>query len=258
MRIDKDKRQKIEAGFISLPTKLPAMFPIILSVIFLCTGGYALAQSGKGAELHIRHTADFEVTGHGKDPAWNSAEWVTLSRIKGSSSYRTRAKLLYSDKGIYALYHCEDKKITATIQEDFASLWREDVIEIFFWPDETFPIYLEYELSPLNYELAILVPNMDGQTSGWMPWRYTGQKKTRKATHVLRDESGNPTAWIGEFFVPYALLRPLRNVPPQTGTRWRANFYRIDYDEPESSYWSWQPVNDNFHEYMKYGTFVFD
>ncbi len=216
------------------------------------------AQSEKDARLRIKHSSDFEVDGKGTDPAWDATEWIELARIKGNSPYATRVKLLYSDKGIYALYHCEDRKINATIREDFASLWREDVIEIFFWPDEAHPIYLEYELSPLNYELAILVPNFNGQTGGWTPWNYRGAKKTRKATSLVTNDKGDTTAWLGEFFIPYALLRPLQNVPPQKGTEWRANIYRIDYDQPESSYWSWQPVDESFHEFQKYGVFVFD
>ena len=229
----------------------------IVTLVLLVISAAASSQS-KGVKLHIAKTTDFEVTGDGKNAAWNQANWVTLPRIKGTSSYQTRAKLLYSEKGIYALYYCEDRKINATLQEDFTSLWREDVIEIFFWPDETYPIYLEYELSPLNYELAILVPNLNGQSGGWMPWNYRGEKKTRKATQIIKDDHGETTAWMGEFFIPYALLRPLQNVPPVKGTQWRANIYRIDYDEAESSYWSWQPVDNNFHEFQKYGTFVFE
>lgn len=235
--------------------------PLTYLILFSCLPlkmVFAQPVSGKDARLHIKQTADFEVTGEGNNRAWNKTEWITLSRIKGTSSYNTRVKLLYSDKGIYALYHCEDKKINATLQQDFTSLWKEDVIEIFFWPDETFPIYLEYELSPLNYELAILVPNLNGRSAGWTPWNYTGDKKTRKATKIITDASGNTTAWIGEFFIPYALMRPLQHVPPEKGTEWRANIYRIDYDEATSSYWSWQPVDNNFHEFRKYGTFVFD
>jgi hypothetical protein len=239
---------------------MQTLLRIFLSAFFLYSGSGAFAQPGigKDAQLRIPHTEDFEVSGDGKHAAWNAADWIALSRIKGSSPYQTKVKLLYSDKGIYALYQCEDRKITATLQEDFARLWNEDVIEIFFWPDESFPIYLEYELSPLNYELAILVPNLNGQAAGWMPWHYDGQKKTRKGTYILRDQKENPTAWIGEFFIPYVLMRPLQNVPPKKGTQWRGNIYRIDYDEAESSYWSWQPVNNNFHEFQKYGTFVFD
>jgi hypothetical protein len=218
---------------------------------------HAQTVSGKQAKLHITHTSDFEVTGEGKDPSWNATEWLNLSRIKGRSPYATRVKLLYSDKGIYALYHCEDNTINATMKEDFASLWKEDVIEIFFWTDETFPIYLEYELSPLNYELAILVPHLNDDASGWTPWNYKGAKKTRKATRIITDQNQKTTAWTGEFFIPYALFKPLQQVPPKKGTEWRANVYRIDYDDGES-YWSWQPVGDSFHEYQKYGTFVFD
>lgn len=231
---------------------------VVAFLILCCTQVGAQERVGKDAELILKHTTDFEVTGDGSDPAWSATDWVTLNRIKGTSPYATRAKLLYSDKGIYALYHCEDRKITATLKEDFTSLWKEDVIEMFLWPDETYPIYLEYELSPLNYELVILVPNLNGRSAGWTPWNYRGEKKTRKATKVVRDQKGDPTAWLGEFFIPYTLLRPLQNVPPQKGTKWRANIYRIDYDETESAYWSWQPVNNNFHEFQKYGTFVFD
>ena len=236
------------------------LYNIPLLLLLLVKGLHGIAQTpvGKEAEARIKHTQDFEVTGDGSATPWKTTDWIKLSRIKGSSPYETKAKILYSEKGIYALYHCEDKKINATMQEDFASLWREDVIEIFFWTDETYPIYLEYELSPLNYELAILVPNFNGQSAGWTPWNYKGQKKTRKATKIIQNGKGDTTAWIGEFFITYALLRPLQNVPPEKGTKWRANIYRIDYDEAESSYWSWQPVNNNFHEFQKYGTFVFE
>lgn len=219
---------------------------------------FAQDVRGKNAKLKVRHTADFEITGKGVDPAWDATDWIALSRIKGSSSYATRVKLLYSDKGIYALYDCADSKINATLHEDFTSLWKEDVVEMFIWPDETFPIYFEYELSPLNYELAILVPNINGRSAGWMPWNYRGAKKTRKATAILRSSDEKTTGWVGEFFIPYALLSPLQQVPPKKGTEWRANMYRIDYDDAESAYWSWQPVQDSFHEFEKYGTLVFD
>lgn len=233
---------------------------ISLIMLALAFGSTAKAQerTGKHATLAVHHTPDFEVTGDGAASGWNATDWIPLARIKGSSLYETKVKLLYSDKGIYALYQCEDKKINATLQQDFTSLWKEDVVEIFFWPDETYPIYLEYELSPLNYELAILVPNINGRSAGWMPWNYRGLKKTRKATSVLRTADQKITGWIGEFFIPYALLSPLQNVPPKKGTEWRANMYRIDYDDRESAYWSWQPVNDSFHEFQKYGTLLFD
>jgi hypothetical protein len=61
-----------------------------------------------------------------------------------------------------------------------------------------------------------------------------------------------------EFFIPFALYAPLKNVPPKKGTQWRANFYRIDYDEGQILY-TWQPVRkESFHDYERFGTLLFD
>lgn len=214
------------------------------------------AQSKGDDELAIKSTGDFELSGKGDAAPWKQAAWIPLERRRGNAPYATRAKLLYSDAGIYALFSCQDTEINAHFQEDFADLWTEDVVEIFFWTDESRAIYFEYELSPLNKELAILVPNMDGDFLGWRPWHYEGERKTRHATHVVRNGNGKPQEWIAEFFIPYALLKPLKNVPPKPGTTWRINMYRIDHDRGSTS-WAWKPVRTNFHDYKSFGVIQF-
>ncbi|MEO7988534.1 MAG: carbohydrate-binding family 9-like protein [Chryseolinea sp.] len=212
---------------------------------------------GKKAMLTIKHTNDFDVSGDTSATVWNATAWITLPKRNPSAiNYHTKVKLLYSDKGIYTLFYCEDKKITATLKEDFADLFNEDVVEIFFWPDEQIPIYFEYELSPLDYELAILVPNMKGKFLGWRPWHYFGDRKTQHVARIIK-EGENTVGWIAEFFLPYTLLTPLNNVPPKRGTTWRVNIYRIDYDNGDNE-WEWQPTTTTFHDYGRFGTLVFD
>jgi len=213
---------------------------------------------GKDQEpLMVKRTTNFDISGKGDASEWNSADWIQMTKRKGSADYGTRAKLLYSDTGVYGLFSCQDKKITATFKEDFADLWTEDVIEIFLWPEESMPIYFEYELSPLNHELPILVPNMEGDFLGWKPWHYEGERKTRHAVHISRDSRGNTSEWTAEFFIPYALLKPLKNVPPKAGSEWRVNMYRVDYDQQYTS-WSWKPVQTNFHDYERFGVIRFE
>jgi predicted TIM-barrel fold metal-dependent hydrolase len=210
----------------------------------------------------VRPTEDFEVTGDGSSEAWKKAEWVPLNpRAPGGPAAETRVKLLYSRKGLYVLMAAADRKITATIREDFEDLWKQDVFEVFLWPDERDPVYFEYEISPLNRELPILVPNLGGEFLGWRPWHYEGNRRTRKATSATGGpaESGaNVTGWKAEVFFPYELLVPLRNVPPRAGTRWRANFYRMDYDDGKASGWDWSRVGPSFHEFRNFGTLVFE
>jgi hypothetical protein len=208
-------------------------------------------------EWKVKYTMDFDIKGDGSAANWKNSEWLELSKDKDTGvGYQTKVKMLYSDSGIYCLYYCEDKKITATMKEDFFDLWHEDVVEAFFWTDESAPIYFEYELSPLNYELPILVPNLNGKFLGWRPWHYEGGRRTRHATHINKSADA-VTSWTAEFFIPYSLLAPLNNVPPGKGTRWRANFYRIDYDSGKSS-WQWQKVNKSFHDYELFGHLLFD
>ena len=61
---------------------------------------------------------------------------------------------------------------------------------------------------------------------------------------------------MAEFYIPFELLKPMVQTPPQTGTRWRANFYRIDYDNGQTA-WSWLPVPGTFHDYKRFGTILF-
>ncbi len=229
-------------------------------MVFLPEFTYAQKQKqaeGKKAVLTIKHTNDFDITGDTASASWSAAKWLTLPKRNTSAiNYQTKVKLLYSDKGIYTLFWCEDKKITATLKEDFADLFNEDVVEIFFWTDEQVPLYFEYELSPLNYELAILVPNMKGKFLGWKPWHYEGDRKTQHAAHIIK-EGENTLGWTAEFFIPYTLLTPLNNVPPVRGTKWRMNLYRIDYDNSDNE-WEWQPTTTTFHDYERFGTLVFD
>ena len=90
--------------------------------------------------------------------------------------------MLYSKKGVYILMDGTDRKLTTTMTEPFAHLWKEDVYEVFLWPDERHTFYFEYEISPTNHELPIMVPNVDGKFFGWTPWDYKGRRKIEKAT----------------------------------------------------------------------------
>lgn len=236
----------------------------ISKLLFFFMLGYSNATiAAEEGKLLIKKTNDFEIDGTGAAEEWQNVSWVDLPVRNGSSlPLKTRTKVLYSETGIYFLFECEDEIITATHTEDFANLFEEDVIEVFLWPDEEHPVYFEYELSPLDFELPLLVPNFrDNKFYGWIPWHYENERRTRHATSVKggsRKPYSKIEQWIGEFFIPYALLTPLDNIPPQKGTEWRANMYRIDYDGGDIKIWQWQLIDGSFHQYKKFGTFIFD
>jgi hypothetical protein len=240
---------------------LGTLFGIYASMSPTASDDRVSAQTDERPRMSVKPSADFEVTGSGTDAAWQQTEWTSLRRRQADGHpYETRVKALYSNTGLYFLMDSTDRKLTATMTEDFSDLWNEDVFEVFLWPDERYPVYFEYEISPLNRELAILIPNFGGQFLGWRPWHYERDRATRKATSIIggpKEPQASIQGWRAEFFFPYALLRPLQNVPPKAGTRWRANFYRMDYDEGRRTQWEWAPVGNTFHEYQKFGELLF-
>ena len=186
---------------------------LFLTLLFLASRATAWRASAQTRvpdrpTLQVRPVDDFEVTGTGENAAWRQAEWTALNRRQADGHpYDTRFKVLYSKTGLYFLMEGTDRKLTATMTEDFMDLWHEDVFEVFLWPDERFPIYLEYEISPLNHELPILVPNYNGQFLGWRPWHFEGERATRKATSII---GGPKTPERRDRRVARRVLHPLR------------------------------------------------
>jgi hypothetical protein len=244
-------------------------------LLFLLLPAFLSAQTGTSAEttkktfagasdagsVIVKKCQDFTVTGDGRSAAWENTEWLDLVR-QGSdkNEYKTKVKVLYSGTGIYFLFHCQDEKLTTTMLADNLNLWEEDVVEVFLWPSEDFPVYFEYEISPMDYELAIMVPNYKGKFLGWLPWNYSGDRRILHATSTtggLKKRGEAVSGWLAEIFIPYKLLAPLPQVPPVSGTKWRANMYRIDYDKGVTPF-AWQKTNGSFHDYNRFGTFIFE
>jgi hypothetical protein len=230
-------------------------------ILFLSALLSVSVSAQNSTSVTIKRCQDFTVTGAGSSVAWNATDWIKLvPQGSGYIDYETKVKVLYSGTGIYFLFSCGDEKLTTTMKADNLNLWEEDVVEVFLWTSEDFPVYFEYEISPMDYELPIIVPNYKGKFLGWLPWNYTGEKRVIHATNAIGGEKqsgGKVTGWVAEFFIPYKLLNPLPQVPPVSGTKWRANIYRIDYDKG-SSHYAWQKTNRSFHEYNSFGTFVFE
>ena len=213
--------------------------------------------------MRVSATVDFAVTGDGSTAAWDKALWVPIcKRDGGNHDYTTRVKMLYSPTGVYALMDRYRRPAECDHDRGFPqSVDRGYFLRCSCGLTSAIPVYFEYEISPLGYELPILIPNFEGKFLGWRPWRYDGERRTRKATAILggpKESGAKISGWRAEVFIPYELLTPLQNVPPKPGARWRANFYRVDYDGGKRTAWDWARVGTTFHEYQKFGTLVFE
>ena len=236
-------------------TKLQALIFICL----LATATAAMAYTVNVQDtLRVNKVLPFEIDGAGTNARWNAANWVNLIQLDSSSlQYPSKFKILYADSGVYVLFSGLDKKITSPYKNDFEDLFRADVFEVFFHPEPSTPIYLEYEINAYNAELVLLVPNLSKKTFGWAPWKYTGKKKVVKKVKV-HEQNNEMYKWTAELYFPFKLFIPLQNLDVKKGVCWNANFYRLDYDDTKMVKWAWSPIIKSFHEFEKYGVIQFN
>jgi Carbohydrate family 9 binding domain-like len=235
------------------------LLTLLFSIIF-CEAGLAntivTTYSVNDTPLVVRHCTDFTITGKGESPEWQKTKWVALNKIdKGGKADESKFKILYSTTGLYVLFSGQDEKITSSYKNDFDNLFNADVFEVFFHPNPDEPVYFEYEISPLNKELVLLILNRNGKFGSWIPWHYEDKKKVVKKVTITGGQmkpNASIKSWMVELFFPYQLLNSLMNVPPVSGMRWNANFCRLDYDSGNMIKWSWSPVKVSFHEFEKY------
>lgn len=228
-----------------------AVTPFLLGCAWLTSA--ALSDT-----IPVHRADDFRPDGRGRAKAWERAEWHTMPRVgEKASDYTSRFRILYSGTGVYLLFHGTDDKVTSRYRRDFDDLYNADVFEAFFHPRPSDPVYFEYEVSPRNRELVLIIPNLGGKFYGWTPWKYDAKRRTVHKVSLVK-EKGRMTGWMAEVFIPYALLPPLRDSPPQAGTVWNANFCRLDYDAGRMEKWAWSPVRSGFHEFERYRSIRFE
>ncbi len=240
--------------------KLSATLLIFLT--FFSSIGLAQEKSMDGSPVTVKKTTDFELTGDGKTGNWEGTQWINIAQRKQLGALReTKFKVLYSKKGIYFLFYSEDTSLDASILADNKHLWKEDVVEVFLWPDTTKEVYFEYELSPLNYELPLMVMNIEGQRHRWQPWFYEDDRAILHQTAVQggsKKSGASIKSWTAEFFIPFSLLLPIGQMPPKSGTVWKANMYRMDYVNKKGMYWSWKKIDSSFHDIHNFGALLFE
>src|SRR6185312_390179 len=246
---------------MKLSAKLKCCIGVIGLLLIQIPGGGLYAQKPVSEALQVNKCNDFSIDGKGTNPEWGKTSWHLLTRLDSAGiDYASRFKILYAAKGIYVLFDGKDNRISTDFHEDFQDLYNADVFEVFFQPDTSMPLSLEYEINALNKELVLLIPNLSGRASGWLPFHYN-MKSVQKKVAVVggKMESGAAIkSWSAELFFPYEIFDPLLHVPPVSGTVWHANFYRLDYDSGSMVKWSWAPIAHSFHEYKKFGSILFE
>ena len=137
-----------------------------------------------------------------------------------------------------------DDGVVASLHRNHSPLWTEDVFEVFLSPVEPPNRYYEFEVNPLGavWTGRVESPDLDRRSMRVdSSWRCRGF-----SAHVTR----GPKRWSAVLRIPFAPM-----AGGAAGSRWRANFYRIDRGSVDA-YSAWSPTlaePPDFHVPERFG-----
>ena len=162
----------------------------------------------------------------------------------------TEVRAVWSDDEWRLLFVAEDSDPWATMTERDSPIYEEETVEVFFDPAGDLESYFEIEVNPLGTVLDLVLRKSRSGYKADRAWDCDGLR-----TLVRRHAQG----WSAEMAIPFASVT---NSPPHTGSRWRANFCRIDRPSRDSSVpreltaWS-PPLRASFHTPERFGVIEF-
>lgn len=199
--------------------------------------------------MHCSRRVLGEVAAEPSAEMWQGIEAHPFSlAVDGEAPQQgTTVKSVWDADEWRVLFEVNDTHVWATLTERGAMLYQEEVVEVFVDPFGDLETYFEIELNPLNAVLEVVARRNRSGYKKDFAWRCEGLRTAARRT---------PTGWCGELAIPF---RSLVDKPPAVGTKWLANFCRIDRPpgvERELTAWS-SPGRANFHTPERFGYLEF-
>jgi len=191
-----------------------------------------------------------QIDGVGDEPAWRAAMWSPdFAPTEGGAAMgqRTRAKLLYDDRYLYALVVVDDGDVFSPYTGRDDSLWKADVVEMFIDADRSGAGYIELQVNPNNAQFDAWFERTrhDGIDIEWS----SGLRSAVSVRGTVAERSDRDEGWSVELAVPLEAVKGRDDgmpvaVPPAPGDSWRLNLVRIDLapGAPQITATSWNPI----------------
>ena len=184
------------------------------------------ASASTPAGYQVARTA----AAHGRLLDGDEAVWAGAAVIAwGSAPFATRFRALWSPSTLYVRFDADDTSPWFTMGRRDASIWEEEVVEIFLDPAGQGVDYYELEISPANVLCDLRVrrpyPNLLSETA----FDLDGLEAS---VRLHGEGPGQAPGWVATAAMPFAGLRSLPvpdaiRIPPAAGDAWRFNVFRI-------------------------------
>jgi len=182
-------------------------------------------------ECAHRTGAPIMIDGVPDEQAWRDCAPITdfrLFKTLGKPTEKTTLRICYDETYLYALFECTDPDIYVLHQERDGKLWESDAVELFFWPDDSNPIYYEFEVGPANAVFdARFVNTGSGDFQRWAQWNCEIRTATR-VRGTVNDWKDRDDGYTVEIAIPLKAFAETTWDKPLPGQTWKFAAVRVD------------------------------
>lgn len=215
------------------------------------------AKPFKAPELDVRKAVGpITIDGKLDEASWKGAVMTAaFGKYDGKplpAALRTQMKVLWDDEALYVGFFVRDSQPTSSFTKRDETLWEEDVVEVYLDPDSDGKNYVEMQVSPKNVIFdALFTSHREPKPDVASRWNLAG---LQTAIHVGPLPGRQPIGgWTVEMRIPYAGLTAAKATVPKVGTKWKANFFRIEKLKKGKELAAWSPPGGDFHNLAKAG-----
>ena len=220
-----------------------------LSLVFVVTASFfygAVHAQGNDSDYNrllqiplqytvLKTSEKIVVDGKDDEKDWPKAPWTQAFTdiVTGAEINSTRAakcKMLWDDDFLYVYAKFSEQDLWASITRHDASVFQDNAFEIFISPGGGPYNYFEFQINAYGtvWDLFLQKPYRNGG-AGLTSWDIKGLQKAVYLDGTLNDPTDKDKGWNIELAIPFSSVRMNGDHPPASGTIWRMNFSRVQW-----------------------------
>lgn len=219
---------------------LPYIF-LLLLVVPIYAGETFPVPKGESTPLSyvaLQPCSEIIIDGRLDEESWLKADWTEdFVDIEGSSKplpyLQTRAKILWSQEGLYIGAELEETDVWATLTQRDVVIFHDNDFEVFIDPDGDTHDYYELEINALNtvWDLLLIKPYRDRQQVAVNSWDIKGLQTAVYVDGHINNPKDIDHGWQIEMLIPWETLAECAHMPcpPSDTDYWRINFSRVQW-----------------------------
>ena len=201
-----------------------------------------------------------QVDGVLDEPAWQRAAPLTfvVPVTLAEPISKTDARVLWDEEYLYVGFKAYDKDIWSYLTERDSTTCSEDVLEIFFKPDEQNDAYYNFEINAIGTVLGAFGIDRNKRfhlADSLLTQIDTTPSLERKPIESLEQR----TFWSMRLIIPVRIFH-FSNIKTLSGVDAQANFYKCGDKLKQPHFLSWKPVltsTPDFHTPKYFGQLYF-